>query len=130
MANYLKLPHHLAMARQNQWIQILKAVATPLSFFVLTLLIVESTLCLVLIKGSFSSEEKKWAGFLWMAGIFVGVVGFVAAMTILNPKHLLYGKEEHSNPQLDQSALRDQIEDLIVAKVKPESLKSSSEKLA
>lgn len=91
-------------------------------FFVLTLLIIESTLGLVLVNGSFG-EEKKWTGFLWMVGIFIGVVTFVAIMTICRPKNLLYGKEEHSNPQLDESALRDQIEDLIVARVKAESLK-------
>lgn len=116
------------MPRPSNRLQLLKAIATPLSFFVLTLLIVETTLGLLLVKGNFS-EEKKWIGFLWMAGIFVGVVGFVALMTVFNPKNLLYGKEEHSNPQLDQSALKDQIEDIIVAKVSPGCLKPNSENL-
>ncbi len=115
------------MGRTNNRLSILKTIATPLSFFVLTLLIIESTLGLVLVNGSFG-EEKKWTGFLWMVGIFIGVVTFVAIMTICQPKNLLYGKEEHSNAQLDESALRDQIEDIIVAKVKPECLKNSSDK--
>jgi hypothetical protein len=117
------------MARNSHWTQILKAIATPLSFFVLTLLIIESTLSIVLIYAGFT-EAYKWTGFLWMVGIFIGVVGFVAGMTIWNPKHLLYGKEEHSNPQLEESALRDQIEDLIVAKVKSGCLKEPTDNLS
>ena len=116
------------MAKSTVWVQLLKAIATPLSFFVLTLLIVESTLGLVLINGSFT-EQQKWTGFLWMAGIFIGVVGFVAVMTVCNPRNLLYGKEEHSSPQLEGSALCDQIEDIIVAKVRPESLKNPSDRI-
>jgi len=42
----------------------------------------------------------------------------------LDPKRLLYGKEEHANPALEPSALRDQIEDLIQANVKQECLKN------
>lgn len=116
------------MAKSTHWVQLVKAIATPLSFFVLTLLIVESTLGLVLIYAGFS-EANKWTGFLWIVALFIGVVVFVAIMTIFNPKHLLFGKEEHSNPQLDESALRDQIEDLIVAKVKPGCLKDTSDQL-
>lgn len=41
-----------------------------------------------------------------------------------DPKRLLFGKEEHVNPSLEPSALRDQIEDLIQANVKPECLKN------
>ena len=118
-------PNIPGMARNPHSLQIIKAIATPLSFFVLTLLIIEAILALVLIQAGFT-EQTKWTGFLWMVGIFIGVVGFVAAMTVWRPKHLLYGKEEHSNPQLDESALRDQIEDIIVAKVKPECLNNTN----
>jgi hypothetical protein len=41
------------------------------------------------------------------------------------PRNLLFGKEEHSNPALDPSALQDAIEDTIEARVKSECLKSS-----
>ena len=119
----------MARLTQMHWVQLVKAIATPLSFFVLTLLIVESTLGLVLIYAEFS-ETNKWTGFLWIVGLFIGVVVFVALMAVFKPKNLLYGKEEHSNPQLDESALRDQIEDIIVNKVKPECLKDKSAELS
>ncbi len=59
-----------------------------------------------------------------MSCIFIGVLLVVTALTIGWPKNLLYGKEEHSNPTLEPSALKDQIEDLIAANVKSECLKT------
>lgn len=60
-----------------------------------------------------------------MIGIFIGVVVIVTLFAWLNPKNLLYGKDEHSNPALDPSALQDAIGDTIVASVRPECLKNS-----
>jgi len=40
---------------------------------------------------------------------------------------LIIEKEEHSAPQIEPSALRDQIEDIIHQRVKPEYLKPSKE---
>jgi hypothetical protein len=40
---------------------------------------------------------------------------------------LLYGKEEHSAPQIEPSALRDQIEDIIYQRVQREALKPTKE---
>ena len=105
----------------SAWSQIIQAITTPLGFYVLALLIVESTLGLVL-AGSKLSEEHVWWGFFVMIGVFLGVVCVVTCFASWNPKNLLYGKEEHSNPTLEPSALRDQIEDLIAANVKPECL--------
>lgn len=59
-----------------------------------------------------------------MVGVFIGVVLIVTALTIFSPKNLLYGKEEYLNPTLEPSALRDQIEDLIAANVRPDCLKA------
>ena len=95
----------------------------PLGFYVLALLIVEGTLCIVLTASKLSAENV-WSGFLWMIGIFIGVVVVVTLFAWLNPRHLVYGKEEHFNPALDPSALEDAIEEKIVARVKPEGLKS------
>ncbi len=53
--------------------QILEQVRTPLGFYVLTLLILESTLAAVL-ACSRLTEEHIWIGFLSMIGIFIGVV--------------------------------------------------------
>lgn len=63
-----------------------------------------------------------------MITLFIGVLVIVSLFTWLAPQNLLFGKEEHSNPQLDPSALKDQIEDLIHLNVKAESLKSPEEK--
>ena len=58
-----------------------------------------------------------------MIGVFAGVVLIVTVLTIFMPKNLLYGKEEHSAPQVEPSALKDQIEDIIYQRVKPDCLK-------
>ena len=107
---------------KGAWSQIIRAVGTPLGFYVLALLIVETTLALVL-RAQLESTQR-YSGFLWMIGIFIGVVVIVTLFAIFSPKNLLYGKEEHSTPQTDPSALRDQIEDIIAERVKSESLKN------
>jgi hypothetical protein len=103
--------------------QILRQVTTPLGFYVLTLLILEGTLSLVLTCSTLS-EVHVWSGFLWMIGIFIGVVVLVTLFVWLKPQSLLFEKEEYLAPELEPSALKDQIEDLIYANVKSESLKS------
>ena|SRR6266576_1622653 len=102
---------------------VIRSITTPLGFFVLALLVVEVTLGIVLSRSRLP-EQYVWPGFLWMVGIFIGVVVVVTALTIFCPKNLLYGKEEYVNPSLDSSALNDAIEDLIVANVKPDCLKT------
>jgi hypothetical protein len=96
---------------------IIRAISTPLGFYVLSLLIVEATLGLVL-TASKLSEEHVWWGFFVAIGLFLVVFAVVTVLVIWHPRNLLYGKEEHSNPALDPSALRDAIEDTIEAKVK------------
>src|SRR5438105_6123882 len=104
---------------------LIRSITTPLGFFVLALLIVEATLGIVL-SASKLKEDHVWTGFLWMVGIFIGVVVIVTCLTIFTPKNLLYGKEEYVDPTLEPSALKDQIEDLIALNVKPECLKIGS----
>jgi hypothetical protein len=101
--------------------EILRQVRTPLGFYVLTLLILESTLAIVL-TCSRLTEEHIWSGFLWMIGIFIGVVCLVTLFVWKKPECLLFEKEQYLPPELDPLALRDQIEDLIFKSVKPESL--------
>jgi len=110
-------------ARESGWAKILRQIQTPLGFYVLALLIVESTLCIVLTAAGFE-QSYKWSGFLCMIGVFAGVVLIVTGLTILSPKNLLYGKEEHSAPQIEPSALKDQIEDIIYQRVKKDCLKA------
>ncbi len=102
---------------------IIRAISTPLSFYVLSLLIVEATLGLVL-TASKLNEEHVWWGFFVAIALFLVVLCVVTGLVIWNPRNLLYGKEEHSNPALDPSALQDAIEDTIAAKVKSECLKN------
>ena len=52
------------------------------------------------------------------------VIGVVTWLVISYPKNLLYGKEEHSNPALEPSALKDAMEEIIEARVKIECLKN------
>ncbi len=102
---------------------IIRAISTPLGFYVLSLLIVEATIGLVLTASKLSAEHVWW-GFFVVVGLFLLMFLVVTALVIWCPKNLLYGKEEHSNPALEPSALRDAIEDTIAAKVKPECLKN------
>lgn len=105
-------------------LKIVREIQTPLGFYVLALLIIESTLGLVLVGAGFD-QQYKWYGFLLMIAVFAAVVLVVSGLTIFNPKNLLYGKEEHSVPQIEPSALRDQIEDIIHQRVKAEYLLDS-----
>src|SRR3954470_12215138 len=110
--------------RTSGRVSVIRSITTPLGFFVLALLIVEGTLAIVLSKSRLP-EQYVWPGFLWMVGIFIGVLLVVVGLTIFNPRNLLYGKEEYLTPPLDPSALNDAIEDLIVANVKPDCLKNT-----
>lgn len=107
---------------RTQRAALLGSVTTPLSFYVLTLLIIETTLALVISFADFN-QPFKWAGFLVMIGIFVVIVGYVAFWTAKDPRKLLFTKDELSLPQIAPEALRDQIEDVIVKTVNPECLK-------
>jgi len=62
-----------------------------------------------------------------MIAVFGVVVLIVTILTFVNPRNLLYGKEEHFAPQTEPSALRDQIEDIIYQHVKTEALKTKDE---
>jgi hypothetical protein len=81
----------------------------PIGFFVLALLIVESTLAIVLSCSKLTAEHV-WEGFKWMVWVLAGVVIIVTLFASINPRNLLYGKEEHREPLLERSALKDQIE--------------------
>jgi|SRR6266446_8948357 len=116
------MPHPKGPRKGGDRSELIRAITTPLGFFVLALLIAEATLMLVLTCSKLESAYV-WSGFLWMSGIFIGVVLIVAASTVWNPKNLLYGKEEHANPALDPSALRDAVAEIIAKNVKDEALK-------
>lgn len=112
--------------KESGWAKVLKLIQTPLGFYVLALLIIESTLCIVLTAAGFE-RPYKWYGFLCMVGIFVFVLVIVSILVFFFPKNLVFGKEEHSAPQIEPSALRDQIEDIIFQRVKSDCLKPNQE---
>ena len=66
--------------------------------------------------------------FFVVIGLFLMVLFVVTGLVIWKPKNLLIGKEEHSKPELEKSALRDQIEDLIYANVKWECLQKAEKR--
>jgi len=103
------------------WVNIIRYVQTPLGFYTLALLIVESALTGTL---SLVKDEQKLTVFTWIIVVFLSVLVVVSILVFWDPKRLLYGKEEHANPASEPSELRDQIEDLIQANVKPECLKT------
>jgi hypothetical protein len=103
------------------WVAVIRQVQTPLAFYVLALLIVESALTVTV---ALVTPETKATVFYSIIGLFLAVIIIVTAFVALAPRRLLYGKEELANPALEPSALRDQIEDLIQANVRPECLKT------
>jgi hypothetical protein len=111
-----------AKPRQAPRDRLIHLVRTPLAFFVLALLITESVLGTFLGLAGFS-EEHKWTGFLILIGVFLAVVAIVTVFTAINPRNLLYGKEEHSHPQFAPEAIQDQIEELIFKNINEECLK-------
>lgn len=117
---YLMAPPKSSSSKSNRN-DIIRSITTPLGFFVLALLIIEATLAIVL-SCSKLSEDHVWDGFCWMLVTFACVVIAVSVFAWRKPKNLLYGKEEHASDALTPSALRDQIEDIVAERVKPESL--------
>lgn len=105
----------------DERIHLLHQIKTPLGFYVLTLLILEGTLSIVLTCSKLT-EEHIWIGFIVMVAIFIVVVMLVTVFVWWKPESLLFDKEQYPPPELDPSALRDEIEDLIHKNVKPESL--------
>lgn len=115
------------MARGSQKgarVEFIRAVNTPLSYYVLSLLIVEATLALVITKAELDSA-LRWMLCISMILFMAVNLTLVAVLNFKNPKNLLYGKEEHIAPQVDPSALKDQIEDIIGQNVRAECLKKA-----
>jgi hypothetical protein len=104
---------------------IIQAISTPLGFYVLALLIIESTLAIVLTCSKLT-EEHVWTGFKVMLGLFLLVLVVVTILVFCFPT---FGKDEHANPALEASALKDQIGDLISEKVNAEGLRKRDQEI-
>lgn len=75
-------------------ITVLEAITTPLGFFVLALLIVESFIGAILVCGALDSKDKITAMFLGV-GMFVLVVGIVAFLDWHKPSNLTFDRDAH-----------------------------------
>jgi hypothetical protein len=71
---------------------IIKSINTPLGFFVLALLIVESFLGLVVSMSNFS-EEHKFYGLIIGVLMFIIVIAIVSLIVWYKPEHLVYTEE-------------------------------------
>jgi energy-coupling factor transporter transmembrane protein EcfT len=114
--------------KPNDRVGIIQAISTPLGFYILALLIIESTLAIVLTCSKLT-EEHVWIGFKVMLGLFMVVLVVVTILVFCFPTNLLFGKDEHANPVLESSALKDQIGDIISAKVNAEGLKKQNQEI-
>jgi hypothetical protein len=73
---------------------VLKAINSPLGFFVLALLIAETTIGLVLIKSDLDAKDK-FCGLLLAVGMFVLVVIVVTVLVWFRAQNLTYDRDAH-----------------------------------
>jgi 4-amino-4-deoxy-L-arabinose transferase-like glycosyltransferase len=72
----------------------IQVVNTPLGFFVLALLIVESFLATVLIGGNLQPDDKLLG--MWLGiGLFILVTSAVFTLVWYKPENLTFDKEAH-----------------------------------
>jgi len=74
--------------------RIIEAIDSPLGFYVLALLIVESFLALVLGTTKLDAEHQ-FSGMLWGIGLFVLVVLNVTVLVWFKPQNLTFDREAH-----------------------------------
>ena len=116
-----------AVAKSNRP-SVLTAVRNPLIFFSLALLVIEGIIGLVVAKSQMTGGYQ-FASVCIMAMLFLFVVGIVAYITIRWPRHLYeqIAKELETSRRIEEfinsAAFRDAIEDVLMARVKPESLR-------
>jgi hypothetical protein len=75
-------------------IKLIEAITTPLGFFVLALLIVESFLAIVLTTQDVSCNDRMTGIFIG-CGLFILVVSIVAALVWTRPSNLTFDKDAH-----------------------------------
>jgi len=78
----------------NARIKIIEAIAAPLGFFVLALLIVESFLAIVLVGADLQNNDKilgMWLG----VGLFIMVTIAVFVLVWFKPQNLTFDKAAH-----------------------------------
>lgn len=84
------------MAKRNAWSDVIKAVTMPLGFYVLSLLIVETFLGVVYVKGNnniYIQAISLAIGTL----LFLVIVGIVTFLVIKHPENLTFKASDHIN---------------------------------
>mgnify|MGYP003510951728 FL=1 len=76
----------------NNRVDTLKSINAPLSFFALSLLIVEGFLTIALIFSDLSPQNKFW-GMLIGAALFLLVVISVWFLVWFKPKNIIFGQD-------------------------------------
>jgi len=75
-------------------VKLVEAITTPLGFFVLALLIVESFLATVLVGASLEAKDKIMCVLIGV-GLFIFVVLIVSVFVWWRPSHLTFDKDAH-----------------------------------
>jgi hypothetical protein len=102
---------------------ILGAINAPLGFYVLALLIAETTIGLVLIKSDLDSAGK-FRGLLLAVGMFVLVVIIVTLLTWYKPENLTFDRDAHLMWRIPYGS---EVEKFAADKLEPRPLKSRDE---
>ena len=71
-----------------------KSITAPLGFFVFALLIAETFLGAILLRGELSGNDQLMGLYIG-AGLFVLVIAVVAVLVWFKPDHLTYDMEAH-----------------------------------
>lgn len=79
---------------QGNQASLIKAITSPLGFFVLSLLIVEMFLSTILIFSNLDIQSKYHG--MWLGvGLFVLIVVIVFVLVWFKPTHLTFGEKSH-----------------------------------
>lgn len=100
---------------------------SPLGFYCLALLIVETIIGTVLTASRLEETHLFW-GIVLMAILFAFVLMSVTFIITKQPASLVSEKDAYDSARLSHSAIRDLIVDLITEHVKSESLITSRKK--
>lgn len=114
---------------------IIGAIRNPLGFFSLALLIIEGAITAILFKAQLS-EGHLFFMIILMAFLFLWVVVTVTIITVKIPENLYEQIAKQVKEQRDLleyltgDSFKDAVDDAILKRVKPESLKGKEEKNA
>ena len=98
------------MAAKGRWAGLLEAVGSPLKFFALALLLIETMIGAI--AGLALQGQYQFHAVLVMAGLFLGVVIAVAVITFLRPDNLA-NRVRDLEDIISSKGFRDAIEEIV-----------------